>query len=129
MLICAKNWGLNNTKLSKDERMRIAHAASKLVSYDNGYQKESSVRSVQRWDMDVVTNIKSETNSKNIGKGQFKLKEKQTDRIKLTCPGYLLYLFRYAIKVRGSKARFDELADCMNKKIRIPSESRPSVNL
>lgn len=44
-------------------------------------------------------------------------------------PGYLHYLFYHAIKIKGPKAGFAELAHIMNKKSRVPSEARQDIRV
>lgn len=43
--------------------------------------------------------------------------------------GYLHYLFRQAVKVKGPKAGANEITFIMNQKISIPSNSWPNLNL
>ena len=54
---------------------------------------------------------------------------KYTDQVEENSPGYLHYLFRHAIKVKGPKAGFAELAHSMEEKSKVPSEPRQNVKV
>jgi hypothetical protein len=54
-----------------------------------------------------------------------------TEKIEKAHPGYLheLYRYMYAIRMKGSMASFQEIADCMNAKSATPDEPRTTVTL
>ena len=51
------------------------------------------------------------------------------DLIEERHPGYLHFLYRYAIRTYGAKSGFSLLASVMNEKSDTPGESRMSINL
>ena len=53
ILILVARWGFISRDRTYSERMRILRAASRMIAYDNGYQKEFSIATVQRWQTEV----------------------------------------------------------------------------
>ena len=57
VLVTAISWGLHHFSLTYANRMRIARAASRMVAYDNGYLSEFSIRSILRWNKEVIQKV------------------------------------------------------------------------
>ena len=100
-----------------------------MLAYDNGYLREFGTTSIKRWDTEVSTNTKKGVSSTLVGKHKYKLIGKYTDQVEENSPGYLHYLFRHAINVKGPKAGFAELAHSMEEKSKVPSESRQDIKV
>ena len=109
--------------------MRIARAASRMVAYDNGFLSEFSVRSILRWDKEVIEKVSSGVQAEKISANNGYVRQKYVDTIEKNNPGYLHSLFRKAIKLKGSKASFDQLSVAMNAINNVASEVRPGLTL
>ena len=129
ILITAEKWGLNDKTLTFKERMRIARSASRLVAYDNGYVSEFSISSILRWDKEVINKVKDGVSTRNINANAPHVPVKYVDVIENNYPGYLHTLFRKAIKLKGPKASFTQLALAMNEISNTVSELRPALTL
>ena len=75
ILVTAKTWGLNHYTATYAKRMRVARAASRLISYDNGYLFEFSIRSIMRWESEVTTKIQKGVNSTDIITNKYKIRK------------------------------------------------------
>ena len=52
-LVACKNWGINHPKMTYSAKMRIARAASRLISYDAGYRFPFGYTDLMNWDRDI----------------------------------------------------------------------------
>ena len=129
VLITAEKWGLNIPTLKYKERMRIARAASRLIAYDNGFISEFSVTSILRWDKEVLRKVKDGVGTNLITNHIRHVPKKYVDIIEERHPGYLHYLYRKAIKLKGPKASFLQLSVAMNNISNITSETRTPLTL
>ena len=90
--------------------MRIARAASRMVAYDNGYLSEFSIRSILRWDKEVIEKVSKGVRAVDITTNNPHIRKKYVVTIEHNNPGYLHSLFRKAIKLKGPKASFEQLS-------------------
>lgn len=114
--------GYNHPLRSWAEKEKIAQAASKLVSYDQGYKKVT--RSLHRWISNytnALTSIGSQVALRSNNKGR----KSYVSKIEARHPTYLHSLYRYATSVLGDGATFEEMAQIMNKKC--ATEGEPEV--
>ena len=109
--------------------MRIARAASRLVTYDNGFIAEFLVTSILRWDKKVLEKVKEGVSINFITRNTPHVLKKYMDTIENNHPGYLHSLYRKAINLKRSKASFLKLSVTMNTISNIVSKLRPSLTL
>ena len=128
-LLTIMRWGYNSLDRSYNEKIRIVMAASRLIAYDNGYSKAFSVRAVLRWQEDIDTQIITGTNSQMIGCNKHNGSISYVESIESTHPGYMHYLFRSSLEIKGANSSFEEIAHQMNYLSRVPNEERIDVSL
>ena len=129
LLINAWRWGYNEQDCTYLARSRILRASSRLVAYDNGYQKEFSVATIRRWETLAIDQITVGTRSMEVAQSRHKGSISSTDLIEVKYPGYLHQLFRQALYTKGSNSSFSEIACHMNLASRKDSEVRDHVEL
>ena len=100
-----------------------------MVAYDNGYSKEFSTCSVREWSEKIHQEIMAGTSLNSIGTNIHRKVLSQTDTIELEHPGYLHFLFRDAVKKKGSNAGYDELAAQMVLSSSGIKDHRPPITL
>lgn len=109
--------------------MRISRAASRLVAYNNGYIFEFSVCSILRWENEIYNKVNGGVNSLVICEDKYRGSVKYANRIGLTNPGYLHYVHRTAVNVKGPKADFRELACIMNSNSPVLSDTCHTLSI
>ena len=127
VILTAERWGFRANDKTYAERMRCLRAASRLVAYDNGYQKEFSTNSILRWEGKFKNEIENGVSSKCVGECNRKGSVSAVNIIKQQHPGYLHHLFRQAIKMVGLNAGFAELAQQMHLSSTSSIDPRPPV--
>ena len=129
LLINAWKWGYNCSQSTFEQKCRILKGSSRLVAYDNGYAKEFSLRSIQRWESLALEQVMMGLQSEEIVGRHHKGSVSCTDAVDKKYPGYLHSLFRKALQVKGNNASFSEISCHMNVSSSLESESRDSVQL
>ena len=85
-----------------------------MCAYDNGFSNEFIISTLDQWDDGIEDDItsgvayKEVDNTKNVGS------HVSVSAIEIAHLGYLHYLFRDAVKKKGTNASFAELAGQMN---------------
>ena len=120
-------WGYSDTTVSWEGRQRIANAVCRLIAYDHGYAKSTGGSQLWKWRKQATAGILG-GKSHPIGRRN-NPRTAYTDTIEKDNPGYLHELCRYALRTKGIRATFDELATSMNAKSAVESESRPTLSL
>ena len=118
-------WGYKNPSITYRAKQRIARAAVNLVAYDNGYRRLVSPHTVVLWEirMSVKLDTGDHASTNRIGSTSY------VGEIEKRHPGYLHFLYRYAVRTFGAKSGFGLLASVMNERSDTPGESRTSLNL
>ena len=137
VIFTAIKWGCKNHRFTLKERNLIKDAACRTIAYDYGYQKPFGRQRIEKWVEQIDKVIKygpspSSTPTANPLASKHKGSVAYLETIKMSNPGYVRRLFRYAQKIRGTLASYAELADAMNSKsaVELPpiSASRKQVN-
>ena len=123
----AKLWGRNDPLLSAKERHRIAKAACNQVAYDLGFKSRLADSRLPSWNKQLMKGL--EAGNPNPLSPSYAGKVGYLDSIDESHPGYLHFLWRYAVRTKGSTATFQELADQMNIKSGAPGEVRPTLSM
>lgn len=121
-------WGWRDPCLTFARRDEIAKAACRQVSYDLGYKAPLAHTRLPVWYGMVnaaitggeSTNRLSPSNSGRVT---------YVDALENDHPGYLRELFRYAERVIGTTATWQELAEIINQKSSAPGEERPTLSI
>lgn len=78
------------------------------------YLGEFGTTSIKRWDDEVTSNVKKGVSSILVVSNYWKPIITYVQQIEVSFPGYLHYLFRHEIKIKGPKAGFGEITLTMN---------------
>jgi hypothetical protein len=125
----ASLWGWKDPQKTYAERQRIAMAACNLCAYDFGFGNTLAYRRLSVWDGELEKSLETGEGAGNCLSPKHAGRNGYTAEIDRQHPGYLRELFRYATKVKGARASYEELAATMNLKSAAPGEDRPEVSL
>jgi hypothetical protein len=108
--------------------MRIAIAACRQVAYDYGFREALAYTSLPKWEAEINEAISVGVNQDPLSP-QHSGRTSYCEQIEKKHPHYHHELYRYAIKTRGAKSTYAEIADVMNQKSGAPGEARETLNL
>jgi hypothetical protein len=115
--------------LTAAEWKRIAEASCRLVAYLHGFKVPLASSMVLVWHSKVYDAfLKGEGSIDAITTQHLGLKV-YLQSIEEKYPGYILELYRYAIRTMGAGTTYKELAECMNAKSAAPGEDHSELNL
>lgn len=129
ILHIAHLWGWKDPSYTWRKRQRIGRAACRLVTYDHGFQRELAVSQLPVWEKKLLSLIETGKGTAQAISPAHAGSTKYVEIIERRHPGYVRELFRYAQKVKGARATFQELADCMCEKSATPGETRTTLSI
>lgn len=122
-------WGYQDPHRTPEDRLRIAKAACRVTAYDHGFRGSLAHTQVKKWDAILMSSYETGENAADCLSPKHSGSIKYVEDIEKRHPRYIRELFRYATKLKGSGALYQELADTMNLKSEVPGETRATLNL
>ena len=129
IFVTAARWGYYSRDKPYQQRIRLLLAASRLISYTNGYRNVFSTTTILRWELNIHAQVTSGETSSLVAEQCGGGSVGDTEKIEKAHPGYLHYLFRLVTKRIGYNAGFQEIAHHMNLSSCVPSEDRMTISL
>jgi len=107
--------------------MQIAQAACRLAAYDFGFKGDLAWTQLSSWQRALGQSIESGEDAESALSPSHAGTKAYTNNIEHHHPGYIRELYRYAIKTKGSRASFEELANTISEKSAAPGASQPEL--